>query len=511
MDSTSLLFLLLLAIAGGVIAYVGDWLGRKIGKKRITLFGLRPKNTAALFTVLAGVLSVVLAVGVVSLLSEPVRAWLIQGSKVQEDLKRTRGMLESARAALEGEREAREQVRGKLTEEQAKLAKAGAETERLRADAAKIRAEAESLKREIQRARNELRQTGQRLASLRKEFDALKAEAAQLQASTGELGKQNKELSEQNLNLASENRALDKRIEDTQQAIADYQTLVKTLEARSAELSDKLIEQQKLADAQRQLVQVDLEAAQTALDDARRQLKDARDQVSLYRSFQEDFNISLANARFSRLLVNVRDELARLPLPESVNKAEMNRLILALLEASHKEALARNAEPKAQGQAAALVPYVEQTGDAITPAQQMEVLAERAANQDREQLLIARAGANVFAGEFVPLTIELRANPVVYRAGQVVGELRVRRSDSERDIVEQIGEYVRTVLAVDAVSDGMIPALGSDRPLGEIDSQALLELIPRIKASGESVRLQFLAARDTRAGDALVLGYRLAS
>jgi len=52
---TAIVILLLLALCG-FIAYIGDLLGRRLGKKRLTIFGLRPKHTAILLTVVTGVL-----------------------------------------------------------------------------------------------------------------------------------------------------------------------------------------------------------------------------------------------------------------------------------------------------------------------------------------------------------------------------------------------------------------------------------------------------------------------
>ena len=46
----------LLAVMGGVIAFIADKLGSKIGKKKLTVFGLRPHDTSVLLTVLSGVL-----------------------------------------------------------------------------------------------------------------------------------------------------------------------------------------------------------------------------------------------------------------------------------------------------------------------------------------------------------------------------------------------------------------------------------------------------------------------
>ena len=37
-----------MAIVGGLIAYLADKMGSKIGKKRMSVFGLRPKHTSIL-------------------------------------------------------------------------------------------------------------------------------------------------------------------------------------------------------------------------------------------------------------------------------------------------------------------------------------------------------------------------------------------------------------------------------------------------------------------------------
>src|SRR5205807_5436908 len=48
--------ILLLLVLCGFIAYIGDLLGRRLGKKRLSVFGLRPKHTAILLTIVTGVL-----------------------------------------------------------------------------------------------------------------------------------------------------------------------------------------------------------------------------------------------------------------------------------------------------------------------------------------------------------------------------------------------------------------------------------------------------------------------
>jgi len=47
-------FAFILFVMGGVTAYMGDRLGSYIGKKRHSTFGLRPRHTAMLWTVVSG-------------------------------------------------------------------------------------------------------------------------------------------------------------------------------------------------------------------------------------------------------------------------------------------------------------------------------------------------------------------------------------------------------------------------------------------------------------------------
>ena len=48
--------ILILAVVGGLIAFIGDKLGSKIGKKKLSVFGLRHYNTSVLMTVITGIL-----------------------------------------------------------------------------------------------------------------------------------------------------------------------------------------------------------------------------------------------------------------------------------------------------------------------------------------------------------------------------------------------------------------------------------------------------------------------
>ena len=78
----------LLAVMGGIIAFIADKMGSKIGKKKLSVFGLRPHDTSVLLTVLSGVMISLLSVGILAISSESARTALFGMEKLQKELSR---------------------------------------------------------------------------------------------------------------------------------------------------------------------------------------------------------------------------------------------------------------------------------------------------------------------------------------------------------------------------------------------------------------------------------------
>lgn len=86
--------ILILAVIGGLIAYLGDKVGMRIGRRRLTLFGLRPKHTSILVTITTGILIVAVSLTALSIASEDVRTALFRMQELQEALATTRHQYE---------------------------------------------------------------------------------------------------------------------------------------------------------------------------------------------------------------------------------------------------------------------------------------------------------------------------------------------------------------------------------------------------------------------------------
>lgn len=78
--------LLVIAIMGGLIAFLGDKIGTKVGKRRMSLFGLRPKHTSIIVTIVTGILISAFTLGILSIASNNVRTALFGMEQLKAEM-----------------------------------------------------------------------------------------------------------------------------------------------------------------------------------------------------------------------------------------------------------------------------------------------------------------------------------------------------------------------------------------------------------------------------------------
>ena len=159
--------ILVMIITGGAIAFIGDKLGTKIGKKRLSIFGLRPRHTSMVVTVVTGCLITGLSIGFMLFISENVRTALFGMEELRQTMDETLAELDDA-------------------------------TENL------LLAQAE-----FEKANTNLRESKEEILALKSEQEELRAESDRLKEGNERLENTNAELSAQNENLSSTNTALE--------------------------------------------------------------------------------------------------------------------------------------------------------------------------------------------------------------------------------------------------------------------------------------------------------------
>ncbi len=84
---TGWLLIFSLLILGGVLSTLGDRLGSRLGKARLSIFNLRPRRTAILITVLTGSTISALSLGLMLLVSRQLRVGLFELNNLQSKIK----------------------------------------------------------------------------------------------------------------------------------------------------------------------------------------------------------------------------------------------------------------------------------------------------------------------------------------------------------------------------------------------------------------------------------------
>lgn len=168
------LLILALLVLGGVLSTLGDRLGTKVGKARLSLFNLRPRKTAVVITALTGALISAVSLALMLLVSERLRVGLFELDQLQERLRDSRTALVRSQAELRTRR-------AELESSRAEVGRA----ERGRRQALQGRTQALAAQRQAESARgraaSQLRTAEDRLGALRRSLQPLQAQRDRLE------------------------------------------------------------------------------------------------------------------------------------------------------------------------------------------------------------------------------------------------------------------------------------------------------------------------------------------
>ena len=250
-------------VLGGVIATVSDRLGTKVGKARLSLFKLRPRDTAVVVTVMAGSILSALTLGILFATSKPLRTGVFRIDEIQKRLNNARREINQA------------------TQEKHRV-----ETELALALAAQAQARAnlEQINQSLQAANAEQARTQTKLNSLRAQLNSVQAakskteqQLSQVEAAKSQTEEQlssveaAKSRTEEQLKLVETARSTTKaqlaRTENQLKTVSAQKTTLGSEIAQLQEERQQLIEQREqvktqIAQRDREIAKRDAEIAQ---------------------------------------------------------------------------------------------------------------------------------------------------------------------------------------------------------------------------------------------------------
>ena len=205
-----IMLIVVLVLTGGVIAFIGDRLGSKVGKKKLSLFGLRPRHTkealahgkvldaagslgsqhhgtmavvhvavrdSILVTIITGILITTVTFGILAIASKDVRTALFGMNKLKAELNEKQSMLEEASGAL-----------------------------------VNVKNDLNTTKEEYAKSKKDLEETQEDLEIAQQAAELLRQEQVALQNRNQELWSDNQTLIEHNQSLAENNQFLFYRV-----------------------------------------------------------------------------------------------------------------------------------------------------------------------------------------------------------------------------------------------------------------------------------------------------------
>lgn len=500
-DLTSSWFLLLIIVLGGAVALLADKLGRTFGKKRLRLGSMRPRHTAMVFTALTGAFVTLITILLVSALSAEVREWIVRG----------RGAVREARIFLD-----------QLTEVQKNYDDTQRRMNMLLGDVKKLEAKLKAQEDELKKQEAALAKSNESLALSRKKVASAEGHARELRGKVGMLNAQVKKRSEELSAARSRLSTLRAQIEESRSSM---ESLIKNRNELFV-FSEKLERELQNSEKALQKTNNDLQDAKKSLAEVNEELRTASDRYNeAVANFQRELevytqeleraqqkiqllSISSDNSRDAPMIFSRGEELVRVEILEPLNEDQAAVEVRRIIAAAKNVALNKGAAPNDTGSPAGFAPYTLRDSTYVTIDMQFNAAVKSVASKPGPKLLVAVAGFNAFMGEFVALDVLVFDNPIVFKAGEFLGEGRVNGNGTEQQVLTELTELLRTKVRAKAIEKKMIQ-IGGQPQLGQISPNEVVPLINSIRNFGRQVRVLAYAKEDTRAAGPLNVEFKL--
>jgi len=188
-------------VLSGLIAYIGDRIGMKMGKRRVSLFGLRPRYSSIIITIVTGILIAVLSVTILLAVYSELRQALFNINDVLTRL---------------------DYLNEELANRDQELAAKDQELESKDNELSNLQQEIEAKEEEITAKESEIEAREKEIAKRDQEIAAVESELAELSQNRNELQQRVEQLSSQRQELESQVTELENQISDLE---ADYDEL----------------------------------------------------------------------------------------------------------------------------------------------------------------------------------------------------------------------------------------------------------------------------------------------
>ncbi len=175
-------YILIVAILvlGGVLATLGDRIGTKVGKARLSLFNLRPRNTAVLVTIVTGSLISATTLGILFATSSSLRDGIFELDSIKRRLRIARDDIRTLNAQ-------KGQIQSELARSRNQQAEAQKRLNAIKQNFQQAQAQLKTISKQTAELRSEIKSLLTERQTLREQRNQLNAQIGQLKAQVAQL------------------------------------------------------------------------------------------------------------------------------------------------------------------------------------------------------------------------------------------------------------------------------------------------------------------------------------
>jgi uncharacterized protein (DUF3084 family) len=204
--------ILAILILGGIIATLGDRIGTKVGKARLSMFNLRPRDTATLVTIATGGMISASTLGILLLLSGQLRDGLFRLESIRSELsssQQQKQKVETELSAAKKEQENAQQRLGQINKSLVQALRKQSETQAL----------LQSVENKFEKADQELQKASQQEADLRDRIQSLGKEQENLQSESIQLKSEKERISGELATISRDRETLKQKVDESEQRL----------------------------------------------------------------------------------------------------------------------------------------------------------------------------------------------------------------------------------------------------------------------------------------------------
>jgi uncharacterized protein (DUF3084 family) len=231
---------LAILILGGIIATLGDRIGTKVGKARLSIFNLRPRRTATLVTILTGGLISASTLGILIATDSKLRESLFEYDRIRAELLEAQTQKDKVTKELSNANSQRQQAQDRLDQINKFLSNAVNRQKETQSKLSLVQSKFQKANFELVKIINQERELRDRVQGLNTERESLIAEGNKLKQERDQLATEREALRKQASESQTQLAAIQEQRVKLEDDISKLSSDIKSLEASKQVLSNSI-------------------------------------------------------------------------------------------------------------------------------------------------------------------------------------------------------------------------------------------------------------------------------